>query len=82
MDTCPFCQEDRETLENLFLRCHFARAVWLGSEITVRTDTLPYHTISDWIVTGYKEAKRKSESRPVYLPCLLPFGVFGITEKA
>ena len=44
-----FCQEDRETLEHLFLKCHFARVVWLGNEITIRTDTLPYHTISDWI---------------------------------
>ena len=59
-DTCPFCQEERETLDHLFLKCPFTRAVWLGSEITIRTDTLPYHTISDWISNWIERSQKEN----------------------
>ena len=68
-DTCPFCQEERETLDHLFLKCPFARAVWLGSEITIRTDTLPYHTISDWI-SNWVEGSQKENRIKNCIPTL------------
>lgn len=70
MVTCPFCQEDRETLEHLFLRCHFARAVWLGSDITICTDILPYHTISDWIC-NWLQGSQKEIRIKTCIPTLL-----------
>ncbi|KAF7821715.1 ribonuclease H [Senna tora] len=39
--TCQMCdREEEETLDNLFVRCPFARAIWFGSPMSFRTDLL------------------------------------------
>ena len=59
-DTCPFCQKDGESLDHLFLNCPFSRAVWLGSDLTSCIDTLPYHSISDWISNWIQGSQKEN----------------------
>lgn len=37
---CALCPTDREDLEHLFKDCPFAKAVWIGSNLGIRTDCL------------------------------------------
>ena len=41
----------------------FSRDVWLGSEITIRIDTLPYHSINNWISNWIQGFQTQTESR-------------------
>ncbi|KAL0001694.1 hypothetical protein SO802_015475 [Lithocarpus litseifolius] len=36
-NVCLMCNEDEETANHLFLQCPFARAIWLGSSLGIRT---------------------------------------------
>ena len=38
-----------ETLEHLFLKCSFSRAIWFGSELSIRTDRLQVVLLKDWV---------------------------------
>ena len=40
---CPLCQENDETVSHIFHHCPFARAIWLGSNLTIRTSELSLH---------------------------------------
>ena len=46
---CPMCHNEEEKLEHLLLLCPFARAVWFGSELSIRTDSFTINDIKDWI---------------------------------
>ena len=46
---CPLCQTDTETINHLFLQCHFARAIWLGVDINTRALKQNHITVQTWI---------------------------------
>ena len=47
--SCPICQQENESLEHLFFLCPLARAVWFGTELSIRTDGFALSSIKDWI---------------------------------
>ena len=47
--SCPMCSIDEESLEYLFFRCHFARAIWFGIDLSIRTDELTLYSVKDSI---------------------------------
>lgn len=42
---CPLCGEHNETMEHLFLKCHFARAIWFDTPLSFMMD-IDQHTSS------------------------------------
>ena len=46
---CPNCLKEEETLEHLFLLCPLARAIWFGSELSLRVDYIITQKVKDWI---------------------------------
>ena len=47
---CPMCDEGEETLSHLFLQCPFARAVWYGSSLGIRTSELNHLSVKQWLL--------------------------------
>ena len=45
----PLCLNEDESLEHIFLLCPMARAVWFGSDISLRIDGLRISSIREWI---------------------------------
>ena len=39
-EICCFCLEDLQTDVHLFLQCPFARAIWFGSQLSIRPDRI------------------------------------------
>ena len=39
-NVCLMCNEEEETVNHLFLQCPFARAIWHGSSLGIRTSFL------------------------------------------
>ncbi|XWS57019.1 hypothetical protein CRYUN_Cryun09bG0135800 [Craigia yunnanensis] len=46
---CPMCYREGENMEHLFFLCPFTRAVWFGTDLTIRTDRLALSSIKEWI---------------------------------
>ncbi|GKV36865.1 hypothetical protein SLEP1_g44951 [Rubroshorea leprosula] len=45
---CPMCHVDTETAAHCFMTCPVARAVWLGSPLTLRVSELPVDNFADF----------------------------------
>ena len=43
------CQEEDENLKHLFCLCHFAKAVWFGTDLSIFTNRIALNSIKDWI---------------------------------
>ncbi|KAF7825711.1 putative Rpp4C4 [Senna tora] len=48
-DKCHLCGQQSETLDHLFLHCTFAKAIWFGSDLCLRTDQLQPDSIHGWL---------------------------------
>lgn len=47
---CLLCEEEEEeTIDHIFLRCHFVRVVWHGSILEIRTTSLMPNTARKWL---------------------------------
>ena len=46
---CPLCCTEKENLEHLFFLCPFARVIWFGFDLSIRTNELALHKAKDWI---------------------------------
>ena len=45
----PMCLEDEEMIGYLFFLYPLARAVWFGSDISIKIDCLVLESVKDWI---------------------------------
>lgn len=43
--SCPMCNKEGESINHLFLECELTRVVWLGSDLSIRTDFLGQETV-------------------------------------
>uniref|UniRef100_A0A2N9FJC4 laccase n=1 Tax=Fagus sylvatica TaxID=28930 RepID=A0A2N9FJC4_FAGSY len=48
-NTCSLCNSTTETMEHIFLQCSFARAVWLGVNITTASINANNIAVDHWI---------------------------------
>ena len=46
---CHFCNKEEETIEHLFLLCPMARAIWFGTDLSLKTDGFMVNSLKDWI---------------------------------
>lgn len=47
---CLLCNEEEETITHLFQQCPFAKAVWHGSILDIRTSEINERTTKQWII--------------------------------
>lgn len=74
------CNEVEETITHLFLHCPFARVVWHGFILEIRTSDLNQISAKQWIVdciVANKFMEQNKVSRNLSLPY---FGQCGTTE--
>jgi ribonuclease HI len=49
---CPRCNNALETIDHVFLRCEWAKAVWFGSPMTLNCDRIADESsFQDWLIT-------------------------------
>lgn len=48
---CLLCDDNDETINHLFLTCPFARAVWHGYTLGIRTSHLANASVRHWIAS-------------------------------
>ena len=48
---CLICDEGEETMSHMFLQCPFARAVWYGSSLGIRTSELNHPSVKQWLLS-------------------------------
>ena len=49
VDVCPMCNGESESPSHLFLYCDLARAVWHGSELSIKTTELNQVLVKPWL---------------------------------
>ena len=52
---CVMCDQEDEMLDNLFLKCPFARALWFTLPQNIRSDAIP--SVRQWLITVLKKCK-------------------------
>ncbi|XP_030923476.1 uncharacterized protein LOC115950416 [Quercus lobata] len=60
-DTCAVCGEDQETLDHLFMSCHFARAIWYGAAQGLRTHFIYTTDMANWMKSQIENCNIKSQ---------------------
>ena len=45
---CAFCGFEDDIVDHVFLMCDFARAVWFGLSVSVRSCNMRFHNIQRW----------------------------------
>ena len=46
---CLMCNEDEESINHLFMHCPFARVIWHGSNLEIRTLKLCRNSVKQWV---------------------------------
>ena len=46
---CLICNEENESLDHLFMKCPFTRAIWHGSNLAIRSSELQYRSVKQWV---------------------------------
>ncbi|XP_058189247.1 uncharacterized protein LOC131306836 [Rhododendron vialii] len=47
---CPICLRDPESVEHLFFQCDWTNAVWFGSSLNYKVESLAISSVMNWIV--------------------------------
>ena len=61
------CNEEEETINHLFLQCPFARAIWHGSSLGIRTSFLVTNSVKQWVVSAITDKEDSEDNRMLYL---------------
>ena len=64
---CLLCDDSDETINHLFLNCPFARAVWHGSILGVRTSDLTNISVKQWIASFFTPTYRLEKCKMMFL---------------
>lgn len=67
---CLMCNEKEEIMTHVFLQCPFARAVWHGSILEIRTSDLIHSTVKQWISNRVNTSKSMEQNRMNFLQSL------------
>ena len=68
---CPLCNEGEETTTHLFQQCTFARAVWYGSMLNIRTSEFSHMTTKQWIKDGISTNRVLGQNGMLFLRAFL-----------
>ncbi|KAK9988712.1 hypothetical protein SO802_028951 [Lithocarpus litseifolius] len=60
VDVCPMCNSESESPSHLFLYCDLARAVWHGSELSIKTTELNQVLVKQWLASKRDRKTRRS----------------------
>ena len=67
---CTLCNEEEESIDHLFLHCPFARAVWHGSNLEVRTSELVHSSVDYWLSASIMHNINRRQDRMFFLQSL------------
>ncbi|KAK2451419.1 hypothetical protein QL285_010475 [Trifolium repens] len=46
---CPICNQDRETIDYLFMECEWTKQVWFSSPLTIQISNTIAHSYNEWL---------------------------------
>ena len=64
---CLLFDDNDETINHMFLTCSFARAIWLGSTLGIRTSDLANVSIKVWITSLFTTFYPLEQNRMIFL---------------
>ena len=64
---CLLCDDSDETINHLFLNCPFARAIWHGSILGVRTSDLTNVSVKQWIASFFTPTYPLEQCKMMFL---------------
>ena len=67
---CPFCQREEEADVHFLLKCDYARAIWFGSVLTIKSEDVQVDSIRDWLKVYVEDGFVRSQTR-IQITCYL-----------
>ena len=64
---CLLFDDNDETINHMFLTCSFARAIWLGSTLGIRTSDLANVSFKDWLTSLITTSYPPEQNRMIFL---------------
>lgn len=79
-DGCVFSHSEPETIDHVLLHCLFSRAIWFGSDLTMRANPEQIPSLKRWLVAWLLEYRGAAPTINIF-PLSLPHcGAFGFIE--
>jgi hypothetical protein len=65
---CVRCNKSIETIDHVFLKCDWVRAIWFGSPLTINFNLLNNHqSFTDWLTTMLENSKNEDMEKIISL---------------